>query len=260
MTNLAVPGPAAPPAARPGFVAGLTSLFAGFGFVLGTPSVWPLAAVPVVIALGITAVLGAVAIKVLPPLFAGWLVARSPWLQGLVSIIATGLALVLSLLLGFALAQPLSGSALGGIVRRIEAREGAPPRPETGFFTDVGRSLESMVVSYAFGLPILAVLLAVNFVFPPATLVTVPLKMATIALLLAWDLCDYPLSLHGMPIGARVAWMKRNAAAMLGFGAGLSLLSLLPCALVLVLPAGVAGAARLALAIERAEAGSAGPR
>jgi CysZ protein len=129
--------------------------------------------------------------------------------------------MIVALLIGFALAQPLSGSALAGIVHRVEAKEGAPAWPETGFVTDALRSLESMVVSYGFGLPILALLFLVNVVFPPAAVVTFPLKIAVIAILFAWDLCDYPLSIRGWPIAARVAFMKRNAAAMIGFGVGL---------------------------------------
>jgi len=74
------------------------------------------------------------------------------------------------------------------------------------------------------------------------------------ALLIAWDLCDYPLSIRGLPVGARVAFMKRHAGAMIGFGAGLALLStFLPCAVLLLLPAGVAGAARLTCDLEQWE-------
>ncbi len=250
------PAPLAAPVPRPGFVAGLLALFSGFGFLLGTPSVWPLAAVPVVIALGLTAVLSTVAVKLIPPLFAAWLGGTSGLLATIAGVLVTGLAMIVALLIGFGLAQPLSGSALAGIVHRVEAKEGAPAWPETGFVTDALRSLESMVVSYGFGLPILALLFLVNVVFPPAAVVTFPLKIAVIAILFAWDLCDYPLSIRGWPIAARVAFMKRNAAAMIGFGVGLGLLSLVTCsvALVLVLPAGVAGAARLVVAIERAEA------
>ena len=51
----------------------------------------------------------------------------------------------------------------------------------------------------------------------------------------------------------RVAFMGGNAGAMVGFGVGLALLSLVPCALLFAIPAGVAGAARLITTIERAE-------
>ena len=75
------------------------------------------------------------------------------------------------------------------------------------------------------------------------------------AVLLAWDFCDIPLSIRGVSVGLRVSFVKRNVAAMLGFGAGLALLTLvLPCSVLFVLPAGVAGGARLVARIERAEA------
>jgi CysZ protein len=102
-------------------------------------------------------------------------------------------------------------------------------------------------------MPILALLVVVNIVVPPAVVVTVPLKLVVVALLVAWDLCDYPLSIRGVPIRERVAFMGRNAGAMVGFGFGLALISLLPCALFLAIPAGVAGATRLIATIERAE-------
>jgi CysZ protein len=53
-----------------------------------------------------------------------------------------------------------------------------------------------------------------------------------------------------MPVGKRLGLVSRNLGAMAGFGVGLGLLSLVPCALFLVLPAGVAGATRLTRAIE----------
>jgi CysZ protein len=90
----------------------------------------------------------------------------------------------------------------------------------------------------------------VSFFFPPAAVVTFPLKLLVLALLVAWDLCDYPLSIRGLPVAERIAFVTRNLTAMVGFGFGLGLLSLIPCALVLVLPAGVAGAARLTRRIE----------
>jgi CysZ protein len=115
-----------------------------------------------------------------------------------------------------------------------------------------------VAIPYAFGLPILTVLFLVNLVFAPAVVVTVPLKLAVTALMLAWDLCDYPLSIRGVRVGARVSFIARNATAMLGFGAGLALLGLIPCLLVLVLPVGVAGGARLVVEIERWEAAQRG--
>jgi CysZ protein len=84
--------------------------------------------------------------------------------------------------------------------------------------------------------------------------VTVPLKLALCALLVAWDLCDYPLSLRGVTLRARVAFARRHALALVGFGACLAVVSLVPFAILLVLPAGVAGAAKLTVLLERFDA------
>jgi len=246
-------------AVRPGFADGFKALFQGFGFIAKTPPVWPLALVPMAVALGLTAGLSVLAIKLVPPLVHGWLPTSAAWLVTLVSVVATVLAALVAALVAFALAQPISGPALERIVRRAEALEGMPAWPPTSAIEDVGRSLQSVIVSYAFGLPILAFLFLINVAFPPATVVTVPLKLATTAVLLAWDFCDIPLSIRGVSVGLRVSFVKRNVAAMLGFGAGLALLTLvLPCSLLLVLPAGVAGGARLVARIERAEAAKGG--
>lgn len=261
--------PPQPPAPRdlalvprpPGFASGLRAFFGGFACILSDPSLWPFAAVPAVVALSLTGLFGWGVVAFVPSQIEALL---APHVSGVLvtvaEIVASALLLLVALLLAFALAQPLSGPALERIVRRVEERLGAPSWPPTSFVVDVGRSLQSVLVSYAFGLPILALLFLVNVVFPPAAVVTVPLKLAVAALLLTWDFCDYPLSARGVPIGTRVAFLRRNASAALGFGLGLALLALVPCLLLLVLPAGVAGATRLVAEIERHEgaAGAAG--
>jgi CysZ protein len=248
------PAPLGPPATpRPGLVAGAGAMLTGLGILVKTPALWPLALVPAAIGTAITAALSAVAVGFVPGLVAQWLGAEHATLGVIAGVLATVVAIVLALVVGFGLAQPLSGFALEKIVHHVEASEGATAWPQTSFLTNLKRSLASVAMSWAFGMPVLALLLIVNFVFPPAVVVTVPLKLMVVALLVAWDLCDYPLSIRGVPIRERVAFMGRNAGAMIGFGFGLALISLLPCALFLAIPAGVAGATRLIAAIERAE-------
>jgi CysZ protein len=170
-------------------------------------------------------------------------------LQVLVTVLALGLALALS----FALAKPISGPAIERIVRRVEGDLGAPGWPATSFFEDVGRSLQSSLVSFGFGVPLLALLALVSIVFPPASVVTVPLQIIVTGILISWDLCDTPLSIRGVSVGKRIDFMRHNLGAVMGFGVGIALLSFLPCTLVLVLPAGVIGAAHLTVEIERWE-------
>lgn len=247
----------AKPLERPGFLTGTRELFAGFGFIAKTPSVWPLALVPVAVAGVTTAIVGTTLAAIVVPRVAA-LVGPHAVLAVLAKILAAVLVLILAALVGAAVAQPLSGPALNRIVRRVEADLGAPAWPDTGFVEDMGRALGSMLVGYMFGLPLLLLLSIVSFAVPPAVVVTFPLKLVVLALLFAWDFCDYPLSIHGMPLGARIALVVRHARVMIGFGLGLALLSLIPCAPFFALPIGVAGAARLTRRIEQFEASARG--
>jgi CysZ protein len=253
------------PAERPGAKEGLRSFFAGFGFILSNPGVWPLALVPITVAVTLFGILGYLAADLIPPQIEALFGARaaSSTAMGIVAWLVKALALLVALLaaalVSFGLAQPLSGPALERIVRRAEAQLGAPAWPSTSFFGDIARSLQTVLVGFAFALPLLAVLFVIDIFIPPAIVVTFPAKLVVTALMITWDLCDYPLSIRGVRAGDRVAFFRRNLRAVLGFGLGLALVSLVPCLIVLVLPAGVAGAARLVLAIERWEQSSLAP-
>jgi CysZ protein len=213
--------------------------------------------VPVTIAVVLSSLLGYGAYRVVPGWIAGMIGPTTSTLGGVAAVVAevtaTVLAIMVGLLVGLALAQPLSSPALERIVRRREAGLGAPTWSPTGILDDVLRSIQSVLVSSFFGLPLLALLFVIDVLIPGAVVVTFPLKILVTAMLIAWDLCDYPLSLRGIPVMKRVSLMARYLWPMLGFGFGLALLSILPCMLLLILPAGVAGATRLVCEIERWE-------
>ena len=239
----------------PGFGAGVGSLFSGLKFVTSNPSVWPYAIVPVIFVVVITLAIGLAGAGFLPklvvPMLGAWAHKGHGALGIVVKVVVTALSFVIGGVLGFALSQPLSGPALEKIVRKVEGTLGVPSWPATSLAQDIWRSLEGLLLTTALSLPIFALLFLIEFVFPPAAIVTVPLKIALTGLVLAWDLCDYPLSIRGMAIGARVALLRRHLPAVFGFGLGLALLSLIPCALLLVLPIGAAGATRLVVRLER---------
>lgn len=249
--------PMPPDAEAPGFGAGVASIFAGLKFVTSTPSVWPLAIVPAIFVVAITIGVSVAGAAFLPELAISLLGAWAHKAHGALAIVAkilvTALSIVIGAVLGFALAQPLSGPALEKIVRKMEGTLGAPAWPATSLLQDVWRSLEGVLLTTVLSLPLFAILFAVGFIFPPATIVTVPLKVALTGLMLAWDLCDYPLSIRGMPIVARITFLRRHLPAVFGFGLGVALLSLIPCALLLVLPIGAAGATKLVVRMERHE-------
>ncbi|WP_437679092.1 EI24 domain-containing protein [Sorangium sp. So ce131] len=253
------------PLERPGFGAGLKAMLGGYGYLFRTPDLWPLALVPTGIALVLTVALAIAGVKLAPSLVE--LIVKEPGTGGLwtvlmavLRILSLAVVLVAALALSFGLAKPLSGPALERMVRRAEADLGVPAWPEVGFLADMWRALQSSLVALAFTLPILIVLGVVGLLFAPASVVIVPLQLAVTALAGAWDLCDCPLSIRGVPVAARIDLVRRNLAAVTGFAFGLALLSFLPCALLLVLPAGLLGATRLVVTLERWEATKRAPR
>ena len=242
---------------RPGFATGIRCLWGGLSWLIRTPDAWPLAAVPMALAIGV-AVAGSVASASWMPQLIGDLVgptsgALAGFGAALLKLVATAVAVVLATLLGFTLAQPLSGPALEALVRRRERDLGAPARASTSLLLDVWRSLKSLIVGYMFGLPAMLLLLLLSFVVPAAAIVLFPLKMVVAAITIAWDLCDYPMSVQGMPIGHRLKTIVNHFPALLGFSLGLALASLVPCLLFVLLPAGVVGAAELMFHVDRFE-------
>lgn len=246
---------------RPGFRAGLRALFDGYRYLFRTPDIWPSAIIPVLVALVLMGIFGVVAVKT-----ALWLVVKylsredtsAYWTIAfaVIQVVAVLLGLVAALFGSFVLAKPLSGPILEGMVRRVSKDLGAPEWPQPTLLQDVARSLQSSFLALVFTLPLLIPLVVIGVIFPVAAVVTTPLQFTVAALGAAWDFCDYPLSIRGTRVADRVDFVRRNIRCVMGFGLGLGLLTLLPCSLVIVLPAGVIGAAHLVVMLEKWEAAS----
>ncbi len=214
--------------------------------------------VPLAMAVAVTALLGIGAYAYVP-LFverlvgtpSGWLAVIGLWL---LKLLATLLAFVVAALIASAIAQTLAGPALEKIVRKREQALGMPPRAEVGFLVDVYRSLESTLVGLAVGMPPLLALFFLSLVIPGGTVLLFPFEIMGAAFTIAWDLCDYPLSLKGQVVRQRVATLWDYRTAVFGFAVPLAFAALLPCLLFLMLPMGVAGAAQLMVEIERHQA------
>jgi CysZ protein len=242
-----------------GFFGGIAALARGFGFIVATPAMWPLALAPAAIALVVFGVVGALVVWGALALAhqiaqhvggdgSGALGAMGLWvLEALLCVVAALVAFAVAL----SLAQPLSGFALERIARAQERSLGGPEWPEQPTLASMLHSLQVTFAALLVGLPLLGTLTIVTVAFPPASVVTLPLKFLVTSLMIAWDLLDYPLSARGMSVGARLRFFGGHLGAVLGFGVAAGLVLLVPGVGLLVLPVGVAGAARLVSAEER---------
>jgi CysZ protein len=247
-------------AQRRGLLDGVAALWFGIRFVAGRREIWPYAAAPALVAAVLSttlSVLGAVlAYKAfhhyLTPHPGGGL---ASFLLGALALLAAALGLLLGAVLGFSLAVPLSGPALERIARAVFAELGVPLPPEdlAGTLANLISSLAATALGLLLSLGPVAVLAAVGAIFPVTLPITLPLKLGLLALLLTWDLGDHAFSCIGLRLSQRLGWIRANLGAALSFGGLASLLLCVPGLGLLILPCGVAGAARL-LAFSRGSA------
>jgi CysZ protein len=163
--------------------------------------------------------------------------------------IAWVLAALFGLWLGSWLAPLLSAPALEGLVRLRERSLEAAPRPVAGPWRQFVCALQAQLAAVAVIGPVIALLWIVTWLVPPAAIVTVPLEFLALSGLVAWSTLDYPLSLRGMPVAARVALLRRHTLAVLGYGITLSALFAIPLLSLFVLPIAVVAAAELCVAM-----------
>lgn len=244
---------------RIGFLDGVGAFFGGLGFIVGRPSMWGWAMIPTVVATLLFFGLGALAVwggsslaehALWDPGDGAWTTAGIWALRVLFWIIGV----VVAFLVAISLAQPLSGFALDAIARRQELALGGRSWPDQPFTGSTLRSLRVTLTALAVSLPILAALALITFLVPPASVVTIPAKFLVTGLAVAYDLLDYPLGLRGTGVRSRLGFIRDHFSAVIGFGAAAALLLLVPGVGLVLLPFGVAGAARLVVAADRARA------
>lgn len=235
------------------FAEGLKAPWHGLGWLVSTPSAWGVALVPMLVFSVLVAGGTWGGVTLVEHLLAPHLAHVEGWAVLLYALRALGwlAALTVAVLVALALAQPLSGPALESLARRQGAAIGATPLPESPFVDGLLRSLRVTLFGLAVTVPIVVGLTLVELVVPPLAVITVPLKFVVTALMVAWDLLDYPLSLRAAGVRARIAWISSHFGAALGFGVSIAVIGLIPCAGLLFLPAGVAGATRLVALAEK---------
>ena len=227
---------------------GFRAFFGGVGFVMGRPRLWGYASVPVFVLLVLGSGIGALGVWAASAGSEALVGSGDGWHdvgRWALTVVLSLLALVLAMLVAFALAQPISGFALEAISKRQESELGGRSWPEQKFSISFVRTLKVTLFGLLCSLPIFALLTVIGLAAPPATVVTIPLKLMLSALLIAWDLLDYPLGIRGAGVRERLRFIGRNFGAVFTFGCLAAIGLLIPGLGLLLLPYGVAGASRL---------------
>jgi len=233
---------------RPGFAQGVASLPRALGELWRSPGLWPRALVPVLVFGVLFVAFVALGLIVARP----WLEARLPdptTTLGRIGIEAAGygiaaLVAIVGWFASLALAPPLSAPALESLVGQIEARVGAPYRAPLGFFSELACGFRSLFGAVLLALPSFFALWLLELLLPVLAPLTFTFGSGLSALLVAWGLFDYPLTLRGVGFRARLALVRENFACVLGFGVAFAFAFWLCCGM-LMLPVGALAATRL---------------
>lgn len=216
------------------------------------PKQWPLAAVPALVALlliaTVTVALMYLGFSLMPA--QGGTEITQQLKHVALGFIVVIVALAGGVLAGLSLAQPLSGVALEALSARYEQSLGlAKSHDATSASVGLWRTVRVTLFALLFTVPALLLLTAVGLLFPPAVVITLPLKVAISAFAIAWDLLDYPLGTHGYGVRERVQFFRAHLGQVFGLGLTASLSLLIPGVGLLLLPIGVVGATDLAAAL-----------
>jgi uncharacterized protein involved in cysteine biosynthesis len=236
-----------------GFASGVASLPRALAEVFRTRELWTFGLVPALMLLALTGAFASASVFAARP----WLVAHLPDVTSAFGrtgedVAGWAFAVLLAWIgwyFALALAPVVSAPALERIVELVERRAGAPRREPLGFLRELGCGLRSLAGAACIALPASFVLWLVGFVFPAATPVTLPLGALLGALLVAWSLFDYPLTLRGFGFRARLGFMREHFTCVAGFGVAFAVSFSLPCCAVALLPVGAVAATRLSAAL-----------
>jgi CysZ protein len=243
---------------RIGFADGVKSLGHGLAFITGRRSTWALAAVPALIFVVLAVGLAWLSITLAGPWLARLIVPEAETALGEgvktgVRWLGSALSAYLGLLVAALLTPPFSAPALEALVRRQEQALGLPARPSQGVWRELVTGFSAQLFALALTLPLLGVLWVTALAAPALSPFVLAFKALIVAWAVAWNLLDYPLTLRGVQAAERLRYIRQHAGATMGFGLAFAALFWIPCAGILLLPAGVVAAARLTSAMVDSE-------
>jgi uncharacterized protein involved in cysteine biosynthesis len=229
--------------------AGAWHMPSGFVFLLRHPSLWPIAALPALLALVLLAIGAVAGVFLIPRVDSGFGPRPGAWPEWVdlpVSLLLWIATIGAGAFLGLGVALLLAAPLLDQLSRRVEAKA-------RGRVVDSGATLASEI-RQALRAGIYFILAApVVFVLGLVPLVGPFLSVMLGARAVAMQMTDFALARHGASVKERVAWHRRWLPESQGFGLAGMVGMLVPFANVLIAPSLVTGATLLVLDIEEIE-------
>ena len=233
---------------KPGFSDGLRAFGRGFVFVMGTPRVWLLALIPIIVTIGLGGLLSFLSLGALHAWTSGQVATAGTGLTilwRLAQVLSSVVAIVLSFFIAQLLAQPISGPALDHIVRHRYRALGLGELPDPPVLDSVLRALKVSLITLVVSAPPIFLLTILEMLFPVLIVITWPAKFFLAALVATWNFVDYPFALVGAGVRRRHSWLFEHLGASFSFGGCLTLIGMVPLMGLLMLPIAVAGATDL---------------
>jgi CysZ protein len=183
---------------------------------------------------------------------AGWLGGLPDWLAWLETLL-WWLGFLLALLLFcyfFTLLANLIASPFNGVLSaRVEQHlTGRKPDNDNSLWAEmrIGVTTELRKLAYHLWRAVLLGLLSLVLLLIPGMAAVIPfLWFGFGAFMLALEYLDHPMANRGLPFKRKLQYLKSRRGLSLGFGSAVTLLTMIPLANLLVMPAAVAGATAL---------------
>jgi CysZ protein len=184
--------------------------------------------------------------------FAGGVLAVLRWVLELIAgILLTLLGLVLVLLLSSVVAAPFN-DALSEAVERILTGQRPPPFSFKRMMADIFRTIRLEVVKVLVYAAVVGPMFLASFFIPGVGQVISLIGFALTAIYLGVDYIDWPAARRDWSVRDRVAFARRQLAAIAGFGTGVWVLLFIPLINLFFMPAAVAGGTMLFVAMNPA--------
>jgi CysZ protein len=159
-------------------------------------------------------------------------------------IVITLLGLVLVFLLSSLVAAPFN-DALSEAVERILTGAAPPPFSLRRMMADIARTIRLELLKVLLYAAIIGPMFLASFFIPGIGQLVSLAGFALTAIYLGIDYVDWPAARRDWSVGERVAFARRQLAAVAGFGTGVWVLLFIPLVNLFFMPAAVAGGTML---------------